>query len=142
MARHAAPKSLSGSRRSLLCAGLTLAAAGAAVGAGGAAASAEPLHPAQAAGLSAPGGDGGSVGAGQALTGALHASTAGGLAPAKTLRLDPLAGTAVDPLDNSLGTQVADFKPVSTAAVTAPLTSGGSLDDLPVVGPATGLLPG
>jgi hypothetical protein len=42
-------------------------------------------------------------------------------------------------VDNSVGTQVADFQPVSTEAVTGPLARGSSLSDLL---PATGLLPG
>jgi hypothetical protein len=73
----------------------------------------------------------------QYVTGALGA----GIAPVRDLRLDPLADTAVDPLDNALGTQVADFKPVSTAALTSPVTDGGSLGTLPLVGPLTALLP-
>jgi hypothetical protein len=64
-----------------------------------------------------------------------------GVAPLRELRLDPLSNTGVDPLDNALGSQVADFRPVSTAAVTGPITSGGSLATLPLVGPVTGLLP-
>ncbi|MEV3861611.1 hypothetical protein AB0J38_45830 [Streptomyces sp. NPDC050095] len=143
MARHAAPKNSTAARRTLLRAGLTVTAAGAAVAAGGGAASAAtPLSATQSLGLSTPVGDFDSATPAQAVTKALHASTAGGLAPAKRLQLDPLAGTGVDPLDNSLGTQVADFKPVSTASATSPLTSGGSLDDLPVLGAATGVLPG
>ncbi|MEU7579427.1 hypothetical protein AB0B50_17685 [Streptomyces sp. NPDC041068] len=143
MARHAAPKSPRPGSRALLRAGLTVTAAGAALGAGGAAtASAAPVSATQAVGFSTPLGDVDAATPGQALAEAVHRSTAGGLAPAKTLQLDPLAGTGVDPLDNSLGTQIADFKPVSTAAATGPLAQGGSLDDMPVVGPATGLLPG
>ncbi|MGP3636439.1 hypothetical protein ACTU45_24310, partial [Streptomyces sp. 24-1644] len=80
--------------------------------------------------------------AGPALTGALGHSLAGGVAPLTDLQLDPLAGTGVDPLDNAVGTQIADFKPLSTAVVTDPVTSGGALSDLPVVGQATGLLTG
>jgi hypothetical protein len=76
------------------------------------------------------------------VTGALHESLAGGLGPAKHLTLDPLSHTGTDPLDNSLGSQIADFQPVSTAAVTDPVTSGGSLSTLPVVGTVAGLLPG
>ncbi|MZD09781.1 hypothetical protein GTW43_32570 [Streptomyces sp. SID5785] len=128
MARHAAPKNpmpTTGARRTLLRAGLTMAAAGAAVAAGATGASAaggvDPLTP---------------------LTSAVDASTTYGLAPVKNLQLDPLAGTGVDPLDNAVGTQVADFQPLSTAAVTGPVTSGSSLSELPVVGAATGLLPG
>lgn len=55
------------------------------------------------------------------------------------LRLDPLAGTGADPLNNTVETQIADFKPLSTAAVTGPVTSGGGLKDLPVVGQVTQL---
>ncbi|WP_372345944.1 hypothetical protein [Streptomyces sp. KL116D] len=130
MARHAVRTSPSSTRRTLLRAGLTVAAAGAAVAAGGAAASAAP----------GAGADPGTPV--QALTQAVGTSAGYGLAPVKDLKLDPLAGTGVDPLDNAIGTQVADFKPVSTAAVTGPVTSGSSLSELPLVGPATGLLPG
>jgi hypothetical protein len=71
------------------------------------------------------------------VTGAL----APGIAPVRNLTLDPLSNTGVDPLDNGLGSQVADFKPVSTTLLTDPVTHGGSLGTLPVVGPVTGLLP-
>ncbi|MEU6848250.1 hypothetical protein ABZ930_40980 [Streptomyces sp. NPDC046716] len=131
MARHAHPTLSTRTRRSLLNAGLVVGAAGAALVAGGGAASAETLP--------ADGSD--AAAATQAVTHALHGSTATGLGTLKTLQLDPLANTGVDPLDNAVGTQLADFAPLSTAAVTAPLTSGGSLDDLPLVGPATHLLP-
>ncbi|MFE0172614.1 hypothetical protein ACFWZ2_09885 [Streptomyces sp. NPDC059002] len=143
MARHAAPTSPRPGSRALLRAGLTVTAAGAALAGGAATASAvEPLATTQTVGFSTPVGDFDAATPGQALTEAVHRSTAGGLAPAKTLQLDPLAGTGVDPLDNSLGTQIADFKPVSTAAATGPLAEGGSLEDMPLVGPAAGLLPG
>lgn len=72
------------------------------------------------------------------VTGALGDS----IAPVKNLTLDPLSTTGVDPLDNAVGSQVADFKPLSTAAVTGPVTRGGSLATLPVVGTVTSLLPG
>ncbi|MFC7307292.1 hypothetical protein ACFQVC_24090 [Streptomyces monticola] len=141
MARHAAPRQPA--HRTLMRAGLTLTAAGAALGAGGAAtASAQPLSATQSVGLSTPIGDFDAATPGEAVQQAIHRSAAGGLAPAKHLQLDPLAGTGVDPLDNAVGTQVADFKPVSTSAVTGPLAQGGSLKDLPVAGTATGLLPG
>ncbi|MEE4541676.1 hypothetical protein V2S66_06785 [Streptomyces sp. V4-01] len=65
-----------------------------------------------------------------------------GIGPVKHLTLDPLSNTGVDPLDNAVGGQIADFKPVSTAIATDPVTSGGSLSTLPVVGAAAGLLPG
>ncbi|MFD7919211.1 hypothetical protein ACFV3R_08310 [Streptomyces sp. NPDC059740] len=65
-----------------------------------------------------------------------------GVGPITKLRLDPLAGTTTDPLTNSVGTRVADFKPVGTRLVTDPLTRGGGLADLPVVHEAGGLLGG
>lgn len=80
--------------------------------------------------------------AGQALAGALTHSAAGGLGPAKNVQLDPLAGTSADPLNNTIGTQLADFQPVHTGLVTAPLANGGALKDLSVAGQALGLLPG
>ncbi|MFE5510118.1 MULTISPECIES: hypothetical protein [unclassified Streptomyces] len=132
MARHAAPST---SRRSaLLKAGLTVTAAGAAlVGAGAGAQAAAPL-PLPVGSLTQT--DTAAAGAG-ALGGVGHA-----LGPLTRLQLDPLANTGVDPLDNGLGTQVADFKPVGTNLVTDHLTKGGAVADLPVVGPLSqGLLP-
>ncbi|GAA1902058.1 hypothetical protein GCM10009837_26500 [Streptomyces durmitorensis] len=133
MARHAtASTQLS---RALLRAGLTVTVAGAALGIGGAATASAAPAPAP------PASDQLSAGAAGALF-AVQEAAGGGLGPVKELKLDPLAGTGVDPLDNAVGTRIADFKPVTTAPLTAPLTQGGSLDDLPLVGPATGLLPG
>ncbi|MFC8294111.1 hypothetical protein ACFUJ0_33625 [Streptomyces sp. NPDC057242] len=132
MARHAAPRT---SRRSaLLKAGLTVTAAGAAlVGAGAGAQATAPL-PLPVDSLTQT--DAAAAGAG-ALGGVGHA-----LGPLTRLQLDPLANTGVDPLDNGLGTQVADFKPVGTNLVTDHLTKGGAVADLPVVGPLSqGLLP-
>ncbi|WP_405613195.1 hypothetical protein OG292_13215 [Streptomyces sp. NBC_01511] len=137
MARHSAPTSR---RRALLRAGLTLTAAGAAIGLGGAA-QAAPAAPVPASGPDSALAEAGSA-AGAGLAGALGHTAAGGLGPIKNLQLNPLANTGVDPLDNAVGTQVADFKPLSTAAVTDSVTQGGGLKDLPLVGPATGLLPG
>lgn len=74
----------------------------------------------------------------QSVTGALGS----GIGPAKHLTLDPLSNTSVDPLDNAVGGRIADFKPVSTAMATDPVTRGGSLSTLPVLGTAAGLLPG
>ncbi|WP_433546019.1 hypothetical protein ACQPZG_13310 [Streptomyces sp. CA-294286] len=138
--RHAAPRP---PRRSLLRAGLTVTAVGAALTAGAGAAQAAPGAAALPAGVGqlvddtevAPT-------AGQALAGALTHSAAGGLGPAKNVQLDPLAGTSADPLNNTIGTQLADFQPVHTGLVTAPLANGGALKDLPVAGQALGLLPG
>ncbi|MFB8084192.1 hypothetical protein EAO73_07215 [Streptomyces sp. col6] len=131
MARHALSKSR---RRTLLRAGLTVTAVGAAFGAGGAAAQAAPLPVVQETGTDAVLGE--ATGAtGSAVTGALGQALGNGIAPVTQLRLDPLAGTGTDPLNNAVGTQVADFKPLSTALVTDPLTSGGALKDLPLAGP-------
>lgn len=55
------------------------------------------------------------------------------LRPVAGLRVNPLAHTGVDPLTNGVGTQVADFKPVSSTDVTEPV-SGASLGDTPVAG--------
>ncbi|MFE6040988.1 hypothetical protein [Streptomyces sp. NPDC056452] len=138
MARHALSKPR---RRALLRAGLTLTALGAALGAGGAAAQAAPLPAAPATGADSTLGAV-SDAAAPALTSALGYGLAGAVAPITDLQLDPLAGTGVDPLDNAVGTQIADFKPVTTAIVTDPLTSGAALGDLPVVGQVTGLITG
>ncbi|MFE7753688.1 hypothetical protein [Streptomyces sp. NPDC057429] len=138
MARHALSKPR---RRALLRAGLTFTALGAALGAGGAAAQAAPLPVPPATGEDSTLGAVGDAAA-PALTSALGYGLAGAVSPVTDLQLDPLAGTGVDPLDNAVGAQVADFKPVTTALVTDPLTSGGALGDLPVVGQVTGLITG
>ncbi|MEV7197130.1 hypothetical protein AB0N81_35780 [Streptomyces sp. NPDC093510] len=139
MARHAVNKSTGARSRALLRAGLTVTAAGAALGVGGAgaAAAAEPGPAAPQAGHASPL-DAVTGTPAQALATALGHSAKGGFTPVRDLQLDPLANTSVDPLSNTLGTQVADFKPVSTAFATGPLASGASLGELPVVG---GLLP-
>ncbi|MFC8510711.1 hypothetical protein ACFT6Z_34890 [Streptomyces sp. NPDC057131] len=130
MASHAASRS---SRRSaLLKAGLTVTAAGAALlGAGAAAQAAEGVGvPLPVDTLTQTDGEAALEGVGQ------------GVAPLTRLQLDPLAKTGVDPIDNGVGTQVADFKPVGTGLVTDHLTQGGAVADLPVAGPLTqSLLP-
>ncbi|MFD7323838.1 hypothetical protein ACFV9D_22500 [Streptomyces sp. NPDC059875] len=127
MARH--KQSRTPGRGALLKAGLTATAAGAAVlGMGAAAAQAAPL-PLPVDSL---------VGSDAA---AALGATGHAVGPLTSLQLDPLANTGVDPLDNGIGTQVADFKPVGTNLVTDHVTKGGALDDLPVVGQVTGLLP-
>ncbi|WP_203182140.1 hypothetical protein [Streptomyces pratensis] len=138
MARHALSKPR---HRALLRAGLTLTALGAALGAGGAAAQAAPLPATPATGADSTLGAVGDAAA-PALTSALGYGLVGAVEPVTDLQLDPLAGTGVDPLDNAVGTQIADFKPVTTAVVTDPLTSGAALGDLPVVGEVTGLITG
>ncbi|MER5259211.1 MULTISPECIES: hypothetical protein [unclassified Streptomyces] len=133
MARHAtASKNLS---RALLRAGLTVTVAGAALGIGGAATANAAPAPAAPASDNLPA-------AGEGVLRAVEEVAAGGIGPTKDLKLNPLAGTGVDPLDNAVGTRIADFKPVSTAPLTAPLAKGGSLNDLPVVSSAAALLPG
>lgn len=125
--RHAAPHTPT-ARRALLRASLAVTAAGLAIGAAGTAASAADGSPA------------GSGGEGPGVTRVLTDSLGYAVAPLTDLPLDPLAGTGTDPLDNGLATQVADFKPVSTQAVTGILSNGGSLSDVPLLGQATGML--
>ncbi|WP_086831824.1 hypothetical protein [Streptomyces sp. NRRL B-24572] len=132
MARHAEPRTPR--RNALLKAGLTVTAAGAALVGAGAAAQAVAPVPLPVDSLTRT--DAGAAGAG-ALEGVTH-----GVGPLTQLQLDPLANTGVDPLDNGLGTQVADFKPVGTNLVTDHVTKGGAVADLPLAGPLTrGLLP-
>ncbi|WP_435058902.1 hypothetical protein [Streptomyces sp. bgisy060] len=133
MARHAEPRPPR--RSALLKAGLSVTAAGAAVLGAGAGAQAVAPVPLPVDSLTRT--DAAAAGAG-ALSGVTQ-----GVGPLTRLQLDPLANTGVDPLDNGLGTQVADFKPVGTDLVTDHLTKGGAVADLPVVGGLSqGLLPG
>ncbi|WP_404957190.1 hypothetical protein [Streptomyces sp. 147326] len=102
MARHAAASSASSRLRS---AGLTVSMAGAALAmaAGGA----------QASELDVP------------------AALAGVTDPVANLKVNPLAHTGVDPLDNGVATKVADFPAVGTGMVTGVLTQGPSVGELP-----------
>ncbi|MBW5484529.1 hypothetical protein [Streptomyces bambusae] len=114
MGRHAE----SAPRTTLRNAGLTVSMAGAALAmaAGGA----------QAGELSVP-----------------HA-LAGVTDPVAALKVNPLANTGVDPLNNGVGTKVADFPAVGTTMVTGILTQGPSVGELPtaaassLLGPLTG----
>ncbi|MEU3373205.1 hypothetical protein ABZ734_22415 [Streptomyces sp. NPDC006660] len=135
MAHHEAP-GVAGPRRhrALLRAGLTVTAAGVALVGVGQAAQALPM-PAPAVGRDASADD--LTAAAQGLTGAVGHT----VGPVAGLRLDPLANTGVDPLTNGVGTQIADFKPVSTTSATGVLTSGAALKDLPVVDTAVAALP-
>ncbi|MGW0731214.1 hypothetical protein [Streptomyces sp. NPDC002851] len=145
--RHAAPRRqgpglLRASVTATLAGAALVAGAGtgaAAAGTGAAAATSGPLETLGQAELSVPMAD---FGDSTSLSEGVKNATTYGIAPAKTLKLNPLAGTGVDPLDNKVDTQVADFQPVSTGALTSPLASGASLDDLPVAGPVSGVLPG
>ena len=143
VAAHAS-RPTSPARRALARAGLLAGLAGAALGAGGAvtASAAEPGGPAPAPeAQEMPGAKEvkeGILGSAQGL----GAAADGGLGAVKELQLNPLANTGVDPLDNGIGAQVADFKPVNTRLVTESLARGASLDELPVVGSVTEPLPG
>ncbi|RSO13786.1 hypothetical protein DMH18_02290 [Streptomyces sp. WAC 06783] len=132
MASHARPRHRRRVPLSALRVGLALSVAGTALVAAGAA----------PAGAAAPGHSDKAARTRQAVTGALLHSLAGGLGPVKKLKLDPLSGTAADPLNNTIGTQIADFKPLTTGLVTGPLAGGGALEDLPLAGAIVGLLPG
>ncbi len=54
--------------------------------------------------------------------------------PIAGLKPNPLAGTGLDPLDNGVGTQLADFKPLTSRALTGPLAQARSVGSVPVVG--------
>ncbi|MEU4171577.1 hypothetical protein AB0F46_32440 [Streptomyces sp. NPDC026665] len=60
--------------------------------------------------------------------------------PVEGLKPNPLAGTGSDPLDNGVGTQLADFKPLSSKALTGPVAQAPSIGSIPVLGQVTGLL--
>jgi hypothetical protein len=60
--------------------------------------------------------------------------------PVEGLKPNPLAGTGVDPLDNGVGTQLGDFRPLTSQALTGPLAQAPSVGSIPVVGQAAGLL--
>ncbi|PAZ11458.1 hypothetical protein CLM62_35370 [Streptomyces sp. SA15] len=131
MARHASLRTPTAQRALVV-----LATAGMALGAGAATASADartsagPQHDRPAS------------------RGALHPQaspeSATGLVghvtgPVSEMRLNPLAGTGADPLDNSVNAEVGDFKPVSTKKLTGPVAQAPSVGRIPVVGPVTRL---
>ena len=131
MARHVSPPRIPNAQRALVA----LATAGAALAAGAATACAAggeqagpPAHPR----VTSSGPVDPQAGA-RALTGSVGHVTG----PVAGLRPNPLAGTGVDPLDNGVGTQVADFRPVSSTALTRPVAQAKSLGAVPVVGRAT-----
>ncbi|SFF37654.1 hypothetical protein [Streptomyces mirabilis] len=78
----------------------------------------------------------------QAGLGALAGTVGHVTGPIAGLKPNPLAGTGVDPLDNGVGTQLADFKPLTSQALTGPLAQAPSVGSVPVVGQALGLLGG
>ncbi|KJS55353.1 hypothetical protein VM98_13865 [Streptomyces rubellomurinus subsp. indigoferus] len=77
---------------------------------------------------------------------ALNGTTSGlgyGIAPIKSLRLDPWANSTADVLNNGATVQPDQgLAPVGTGALTGPLSAGGGVKDLPLVGGLTGALPG
>ncbi|MBD9701913.1 hypothetical protein [Streptomyces caniscabiei] len=136
MARHSAPQN-STARRALLAA----ATAGVALGAGaGTAAAADDTAPVVDVMRTRPT----SLGkidpqAGlQALTGTVGYVTG----PVAGLKPNPLAGTGVDPLDNGVGTQLADFQPLTSTALTGPVAQAPSVGSIPLLGPVVGGLKG
>ncbi|MCX4971865.1 hypothetical protein [Streptomyces sp. NBC_00620] len=76
----------------------------------------------------------------QAGLGALTGTVGYVTGPVAGLKPNPLAGTGVDPLDNGVATQLADFKPLSSQALTGPLAQAPSVGSIPVLGQAAGLL--
>ncbi|MEU3978785.1 hypothetical protein AB0F77_01530 [Streptomyces sp. NPDC026672] len=126
MARHASP-SRSTARRALIA----LATAGAALGAATATASAAtaPSRP-------APLGD---VDPGAGLS-ALTTSLRYSVGALQDLKPNPLAGTGVDPLDNGVATQLADFRPLASHTLTAPIAQAESLGSVPMAGGLLGTL--
>ncbi|MER5912467.1 hypothetical protein ABT124_18740 [Streptomyces sp. NPDC001982] len=131
MARHASPLN-SPAQRALFA----LATAAAALGAGATTASASPVVdvPSRPTSL----GDIDPQAGLQALTGSVHYVTG----PIQALKPNPLAGTGADPLDNGVGTQLADFQPLTSRALTGPVAQAQSLGAVPVVGQVTGVLGG
>lgn len=132
-ARRSAPGRPSPLSRGLVRAGLTVSAGAAFVAGGAGAASADgmPVQPPRAV-L-------GNTDVGAGLRGAdigLQKGAEGVFNTMRHLQANPFAETSADPLDNSVNTQVADFKPVSTAPLVEPLTTrGGLIQNLASVGP-------
>ncbi|MEV0374647.1 hypothetical protein AB0I10_33505 [Streptomyces sp. NPDC050636] len=136
MVSHVRPKP-SRIPRTLLRAGLAVSAVGAALAAGGTASAGAATAPVPTA---AP--DQGAGGTVSALTGVVRKSVDGAPGAVRGMQLNPLANTPVDPLNNDVGTEIADFKSVSTKTLTGPVSRGATVGDLPVVGSATKLMPG
>ncbi|KFF99688.1 hypothetical protein IQ62_16160 [Streptomyces scabiei] len=136
MARLSAPQT-SGARRALLA----VTTAGVALGAGaGSAAAAESAAPVVDVLRTRPT----SVGQVDPLAGlqALNGTVGYVTGPIAGLKPNPLAGTGVDPLDNGVGTQLADFKPLRSTALTGPVAQAPSIGSIPVVGQVVGGLKG
>ncbi|WP_055589811.1 hypothetical protein [Peterkaempfera griseoplana] len=82
----------------------------------------------------------------KAALGTLTKTTGTALRPVTDLRLDPWANSGADPLTNGVAVQPKTpngaTRPLSTLPLTAPLSGGGGLKDLPVLGQLFGLLRG
>ncbi|MER7932703.1 MULTISPECIES: hypothetical protein [unclassified Streptomyces] len=115
---------------------VALATAGVALGAGAATVAAAPQHVADSLVRTAPAG----LGHADPTTGlqALGAALPYVTGSVTGLKPNPLAGTGVDPLDNGVGTQVADFQPVSSKMLTGPVAQASSVGSLPLLGQALG----
>ncbi|MEU5366006.1 hypothetical protein ABZ354_21465 [Streptomyces sp. NPDC005925] len=134
MARHALPRRTT-ARRGLVA----LAVAGVALGAGAATACAADAEP-----VSDPGAGPATLGNVDPQAGLDTVTGTVGyvIGPVAGLKPNPLAGTGVDPLDNGVGTQLADFQPLSSKTLTGPVAQAPSIGGIPVVGQVTGLLGG
>ncbi|MCN9243849.1 hypothetical protein NGF19_24225 [Streptomyces sp. RY43-2] len=121
MARHASPHAPT-ARRVLVA----LATTGVALGVGAGAASADTGTETRSTSLGQADPQAGL----QALTGTVGYVTG----PLANLKPNPLAGTGVDPLDNGVGTQLSDFKPLTSQTLTRPVAQASSIGSVPVVG--------
>ncbi|NEA62429.1 hypothetical protein [Streptomyces sp. SID12488] len=119
---------------------IALAATGAALGAGAATASAAEGGPAVDVMRTSPT----SLGNIDPQSGlaALTGSVGYVTGAVQGLKPNPLAGTGVDPLDNGVGTQLADFQPVASQMLTGPVAQAQSIGSIPVLGEALGVLGG
>ncbi|MFJ3666005.1 hypothetical protein ACIPSE_06095 [Streptomyces sp. NPDC090106] len=133
MARHDSSFPQAGGR-----ALIALTAAGAALGAGAASASAAGAEPVVDVVRTSPT----SLGTVDPQAGLQSLTSTVGYVtgPLADLKPNPLAGTGVDPLDNGIGTKLADFPPMTTQMLTGPVAQAQSLGGVPVVGQAVGLL--
>ncbi|WP_327697309.1 hypothetical protein [Streptomyces sp. NBC_00459] len=120
---------------------IALAATGAALGAGAATASAAEGGPAVDAIRMNPTTSLGRIDPQSGLA-ALTGSVGYVTGAVQGLKPNPLAGTGVDPLDNGVGTQLADFQPVASQMVTGPVAQAQSIGRIPVLGEALGVVGG
>jgi hypothetical protein len=134
MARHAAQQNTLARTTARIAAAVGVVAAGAAA--------ASPAVADSAPALDAPHARPTSLGAVDAQAGlrSLTGTVGYVTGPVEGLKPNPLAGTGVDPLDNGVGTQLADFKPLTSKALTGPLAQAPSVGSIPVLGQVTGLL--